>query len=261
MTGQLVTFKNTRTPPRGPCAGLLCWCRQSRRIRQSPGEIEKAWGDNWVDAAGNWRAFIGKVRANNGTNYDQSLFVVEIPANTDITTADSGASTRFPTPPDGVQVRRLTTSWADGIVRCHPGSHRIAYYGGSPDAKQIFVIPLDGMEEHPDPAKRPIQLTHFQDGVTGGLRWHSSGNAVAYIVNNGIAVTSVEPGAKFGKTTFLTPCDNGPERRNLVWSHDGRTLAYNKRTPTSDAEGNSVTDDSDRNTLQIFLVEYTGTGR
>jgi Protein of unknown function (DUF3748)/WD40-like Beta Propeller Repeat len=222
-----------------------------------PGEIEKAWGDNWVDAHGYQRAFIGKVRSADGVHYEQSLFVVDIPPGTDITTADSGSATRFPTPPEGVRVRRLTQSHADGIVRCHPDTKRIAYYSGAPDgSKQIFVIPADGAENHQDPAKRPVQVTDFAGGVAGGVRWHPSGNAVAYVANNGVAVACVKAGTNFGKTVFLTPQGDAPDRRNLVWSHDGKTLAFNKRVPTRDSDGNAVKTCDGQDLQQVFLVDF-----
>ena len=222
-----------------------------------PGEIEKAWGDNWIDRHGHMRAFIGQVRAADGVHCEQSLFVVEIPPDTNITTADSGSAARFPAPPEGVRVRRLTNSHADGIVRCHPETRRIAYYGGPPEGpRQIFIIPADGAEDHEDPAKRPLQVTDFEHGVAGGVRWHASGNFVAYVANNGIAVTCVKAGPDFGKTIFLTPQGDEPARTNLVWSHDGRLLAYNKRVPTHDSEGNIVKTRDGKDLLQIFLIAF-----
>ncbi|MCA9428405.1 MAG: DUF3748 domain-containing protein, partial [Candidatus Omnitrophica bacterium] len=206
-----------------------------------PGEIEKAWGDNWVDREGRKRAFIGKVRSADGSGYDQSLFVVDIPEGVDITTADSGSATRFPSPPEGVQIRRLTDSYAEGIVRCHAETERIAYYGRAEDGTdQVFIIPADGAENHPDPSKRPIQATQFKNGVEGGIRWHPSGDAISCIADNGIALISVRPGKNFGKAVFVTPRSDEPERLNLVWSHDGNTLAYNKRVPTVDADGKQL---------------------
>ena len=221
-----------------------------------PGELEKAWGDNWVDRDGRMRAFIGKVRAADGVAYEQSLFVVDIPPQTDITTADSGSATRFPGPPKGTRIRRLTSSYADGIVRCHAGTKRIAYYGGAPDGpKQVFVIPADGAEDHDDPSKRPIQVTRFENGVTGGARWHPSGDAISCLVDNGVGIVYVKPGDLFGKTAFLTPRNDEPARLNLVWSHDGRTLAYNKRVPTKDRDGNMAKDCEGQDFLQVFCVE------
>ena len=220
------------------------------------GELEKAWGDNWVDEEGLQRAFIGKVRADNGIDYEQSLFVVDIPASVDITTADSGAFNRFPSPPEGLTVRRLTTSLANGIVRCHAPSKRIAYYGKAEDGtEQVFIIPADGAEDHADPAMRSVQATRFEQGVDGGVRWHPSGNAIACIVNNGIAVVDLIPGDSFGTATFLTPQNDTPERLSLVWSYDGKTLAYNKRIPSFDTEGNYLVTFDGLDFLQIFLVK------
>jgi hypothetical protein len=223
-----------------------------------PGEIEKAWGDNWVDGQGLLRAFIGKVRAADGEGYEQSLFVVEIPADVDITSADSGSPTRFPKPPEGIRIRRVTKSYAEGIVRCHAPTKRIAYYSGPEEGpKQIYIVPADGAEHHPDPSMRPIQTTHCENGVTGGVRWHPSGDSIAYIADNAVAVTRIKPGEDFGKTTFLTPRNDDPERLSLVWSHDGKILAYNKRVPTPNQDGEIAKTYDNQDFLQIFCVDYS----
>jgi hypothetical protein len=94
-----------------------------------PGEIEKAYGDSWVDPRGTMRAFIGKVRGDDGVSYEESLFVAEIPDDVDITTSDSGDAERYPSPPRGIQIRRITHAWAGGIVRGAPDGSRIAYLG------------------------------------------------------------------------------------------------------------------------------------
>lgn len=229
----------------------------ARKGTAQPGAIERAWGDNWVNARGTMRAFIGKVRAADGVNYAQSLFVVDIPESVDITTADAGSATRFPSPPRGLTIRRLTESFADGIVRCHEVTDRIAYYGGEAyGPKQIFIVPATGSEDHPDPAMRPIQVTNFKNGVTGGLRWDPSGDAVLCVADNGIAVVSlVEKDGAYGKVTFLTPQNDTPERLNPVWSHDGKTIAYNKRVPTKDGAGKRVKNFDGSDLAQIFVVD------
>ncbi len=222
-----------------------------------PGEIERAWDDGWVGARGLMRAFIGKVRAPDGVSYDQSLFVIDIPPYVDITTADSGSVTRFPVPPRGVRVRRLTHTYAEGIVRGSFSGDRIAYYGlDQAGRKQVFIIASDGSDRHEDPKKRPIQATRFENGAGPGLRWHPSGNSIACISNNGVAVTCVKPGADFGKTTFLTLQGDEPERLNLVWSPDGKLLAFNKPVPTFDANGNRVRAYDGQDFLQIFLLDF-----
>jgi len=221
-----------------------------------PGEIEKAYGDSWVGRDGTMRAFIGKVRNDDGETYTESLFVVDVPKNVDIATADSGSSSRYPKPPEGVSIRRLTHSHAEGIVRGTPEGNRIAYYATAPDGKrQVFIIASDGSDNDPDETKRPVQATHFTYGAGPGLRWHPSGNSIACIADNHVAVTCVRPGPRFGETQFLTPPDNA-ERSQLVWSPDGTTLAFNKPVPTHDASDNHVRTYDGSDYSQIFILHF-----
>jgi hypothetical protein len=246
--------------PNAPDGATHCFCILVPVVPQGtagPGEIERAWGDSWVGAQGLMRAFIGKVRAANGVTYDQSLFVVDVPADVNITTAGSGSPTRFPSPPQGVRVRRLTHTFAEGIVRGTAKGDRIAYYGlDEAGCKQVFIIPADGSDRDTDPAKRPVQATDFKKGAGPGLRWHPSGNSVACISDNGVAVTCVKPGREFGKTVFLTPQGDEPERFNLVWSPDGRLLAFNKRVPATNENGKRVYTYDGQDFLQIFLIDF-----
>ncbi|MBN2311573.1 MAG: DUF3748 domain-containing protein [Candidatus Hydrogenedentes bacterium] len=221
-----------------------------------PGEIEKAYGDAWIGREGLMRAFIGKVRTEDG-GHEESLFVVDVPRDVDITTADSGSVERFPSPPQGIRIRRLTHAWAGGIVRGTVAGDRIAYYGRAADGStQIFIIPADGSDRDPDPAKRPVQATHFAHGAGPGLRWHPSGRAIACISYNGVAVTCVEPGARFGQTMFLTPQGDGPERTALVWAPDGSVLAYNKPVPTYHPDGSRARAFDGADFRRIFVVPY-----
>lgn len=220
-----------------------------------PGEIEAALGDSWVGRHGLMRAFIGTVREPDGS-YQDSLFVVDVPEDLDITTADSGAADRYPSPPEGLLVRRLTHEWASGIVRGALEGDRIAYYAKADDGStQVFIVPSDGSDQSDDPAKRPVQATQFPEGAGPGLRWHPSGNSIACIVNGAVAVTSVKPGPGFGKSVFLTPQD-GAQRTALVWSPDGSLLAYNKSVPTTDDNGNPIHAYDGSDFRQIFLVEF-----
>jgi len=221
------------------------------------GQIEKAWGDSWVGRHGYLRAFIGKVRNPDGRTYEQSLYVVEVPPDTDITTADSGSASRYPTPPKGVRIRRLTHAWAEGTVRGTAEGDRIAYYGKAADGTtQIFVIPSDGSDRAEDPAKHPVQVTHLPEGVTDSLRWHPSGNTVFCVSNNGIAATCVQPGPRFGKTVFLTPQGDGPQRYALVVSPDGKRLAYNRPVAATDAAGEALTNYAGKDFSQIFVMGF-----
>lgn len=222
-----------------------------------PGEIEKAYADSWVGREGSMRAFIGKVRNDDGKTYEESLFVIDVPAEVDITTADSGSATRYPMPPKGTSIRRLTHDWASGTVRGTPDGDRIAYYGHAADGStQIFVIASDGSDRSPDPAKQPKKVTSLEKGAGPGLRWHPSGKYVFCISDNGIAATFAVPGPQFGKTVFLTPHDDTPARGDLVVSLDGKRLAFTKPVPTVDENGKRVTNYLDADLTQIFVIDF-----
>jgi len=249
--------------PKAP-GGASCWFAVLVPVvpkgTSKPGEIERALGDSWIGREGLMRAFIGTVREDDGVNYQDSLFVVDIPKDIDITTADSGSATRYPSPPKRTRIRRLTHDWASGTVRGTPDGGRIAYYGHAEDGStQVFIIPSDGSDRSDDPAKRPVQVTHFPKGAGPGLRWHPSGDTIFCISDNGIAATCVEPGKRFGKTTFLTPHGDTPVRIELVVSPDGRMLAYTKPVPTRDESGARKTAYNGADCQQIFTLEYSNT--
>ncbi len=221
-----------------------------------PGEIEIASGDSWVGLHGTMRAFIGKVRAEDGESYEESLYVIDVPSDVDITTADSGSATRYPAPPKGVSIRRLTHGKAKGTIRGTAEGDRIAYYGEAADGtSQIFIIPSDGSDRDPDPKKHPVQATRFPDGTDSGLRWHPSGNSIACISNGGVAVTCVKSGPDFGKSVFLTP-EGDTERIDLVWSPDGSVLAYGRQVPTTDSDGKPFKTYAGEDPYQIFVCEF-----
>ena len=215
-----------------------------------PGEIEKAWGDSWVGRDGRMRAFIGRVRAEDGEAYEQSLFVAEVPLSVDITSADAGSATRYPTPPKGITIRRLTRDWADGIVRGSLDGTRIAYYGKAPDGtKQVFVIPVDG-------ATAPVMVTLLPAGVDAGLRWHPSGNSILCLSNNAVVSTCVVDGPNFGRSVFLTDEGVGAPRTKLALSWDGKTVAHNRPVPTKDANGAISKNYLGEDHVQIFVMPF-----
>jgi len=222
-----------------------------------PGDVRRAASDSWIGKHGLMRAFIGEVMNDDGKTFEESLFVIDVPADVDITTADPGSATRYPGTPKGVGIRRVTHGWAGGTVRGTVEGDRIAYYGLAEDESvQVFIIPSDGSDQDPDPAKRPVQATHFPEEAGAGLRWHPSGNSIACISNNGVAVTCVQPGPRFGETVFLTEEGDAPERSQLVWSPDGKTLAFVKRIPTFDATRRRLRCYDGQDFAQIFVVDF-----
>lgn len=224
--------------------------------KAKPGELETALGDSWIGREGRVRAFIGKVREGDGVSYAESLFAVTIPPDLDITTADSGGPARYPSPPRGVSIRRLTHTWACGVVRGSYHGDRIAYYAKDAEGRtQVYVIPVTGSDRDPDPAKRPVQVTRLPHDAATGLRWHPSDNTIFCVSNNAIAAVCVAPGPRFGETVFLTPQDGVP-RTNLVVSPDGKQLAYNKPVSACAADGRRLANYKGEDFLQIFMIGF-----
>jgi hypothetical protein len=221
-----------------------------------PGDLERGADDSWVGAKGLMRAFIGNIKQDDG-KIMSSLFVVDIPENVDITTSNSGTKTTYPVPPLGTRVRRLTNTPAAGIVRGSLDGTRIAYFATAADgSRQVFIINSQGSDKSEDPLMRPIQVTTLPAGASQAVRWHPSGNSVAVISENGVAATCVKPGPLFGKTVWLTSHGSTDSAEALVWSRDGKLLAYNRRTPTYDATGKLVKDFNGNDFRQIYLVRF-----
>ncbi len=220
--------------------------KPAKKGESKPGEIEKASSDSWVDSSGTKRAFIGKVRAKNGVDYETSLFVAEIPDSVDITTAFSGNGNVYPTPPKGINICRLTHSkWADGIVRGSYDGKNIAYLSlDANNIKQVFVIPTDGSDIDTDINKQPKQVTFF-DNDASSVRWHPSDNWIFSVSKGNIAVTYVGKGNNFGKTFFLT--SDNQKRDQLVVSHTGNSIAYGIILQSENSE---------KEWKQIFVMEF-----
>ena len=224
--------------------------------KSKPGQIERAWDDSWIGKEGLMRAFIGKVRSADGENYEQSLFVIDVPADVDIATADSGSAKRFPSPPKGVSIRRLTHRFASGIVRGTISGDRIAYYAHDDAGNlQLFVIPSNGSDDNSDPNLRPVQLTHLPFCADAGLRWHPSGDAVICTSNDGIVLTRAKPGENFGRSIFLTKQGDGGLRQQLVISPDGKRVAYTRPMPTTNKDGERTRAYNGSDFKQIFILD------
>jgi dipeptidyl aminopeptidase/acylaminoacyl peptidase len=220
--------------------------KPAEKGKSKSGEIEKAYGDSWVDTDGKMRAFIGKVRAENGVDYQTDLFVANISDSVDITSAFSGNGTEYPEPPAGIQIRRLTQSGkVEGIVRGSHDGKTIAFL--SPDSTgilQVFVIDAHGSDLSADEKMKPRQLTTFTSNASA-QRWHPSKNWVFAIVNGNIAAVCADSGDNFGKTVMLTSDDQ--IRGELVVSNDGNTLAYSILKPENE--------NPDKKFRQIFVLE------
>ncbi|MEN8137632.1 MAG: DUF3748 domain-containing protein [Bacteroidota bacterium] len=231
--------------PKGATHCFSLIVKPAKKGQSKAGEIEKATGDSWVDSVGTKRAFIGKVRAENGEDYENSLFVAELPDYIESIKLNSGTKSTYPEAMDGVKIRRLTNSkFADGIVRGSNDGKYIAYFDrDSSGVKQIFIIPVDGSDMLDDIRFKPHQVT-FNNSDASALRWHPTGKYIFYIVSGNIAVSRLGKGAIENRTTFLTNDDK--KREHLVVSHDGKTLAYTIK----------VTGKDKQEFRQIFILDF-----
>jgi hypothetical protein len=227
--------------------------KPAKKGESKPGEIEKAYDDSWVDKNGTKRAFIGKVRSENGVDYETSLFVADIPDNVDITTAYSGNKNSFPVPPKGIIIRRLTHSKSDnGIVRGSFDGKGIAYLSKDKNGiYQVFVLPTDGSDLDKDPAKLPRQITHFKEDASN-IRWHPSDNWIFSISNGSVYVSYIGSENKYGTTILLTK--ENTKRDKLVVSPDGNMLAYNVDIKDDNSDLMVEGEIKDRFS-QIFILE------
>lgn len=209
--------------------------------KSKAGEIEKAYADSWVDSDGTMRAFIGDVRAKNGVDYENALFVADIPEGTDITTAFSGNNLEYPEPPKGIKIRRLTNKGkAAGIVRGSFDGKKIGYLSEDENGvMQIAVIPANGSDLAEDESLRPVVLTNFKSDASR-VRWHPSNRWIFTLVDGNVMATNVTE----KRSVKLT--DDNQLRDELVLSPDGNTLAYTIVVPEKD---------SDKKFRQIFVLD------
>ena len=216
-------------------------------------EISRAADDSWVGSQGylradgtrqRARAFLGTVRSRTGEEVKE-LYIVDIPEKIDVPGPDGpleGTATTFPMPPAGTVQRRLTHTaetehpGCRGIVRSSADGRRIAYLAKDEHGvDQVFFISPTGGE--------PVQVTHHESPVQTGVRWHPKGTHISYVWDNRIVICDVRHGENFGSYRILTDRTDAPPM-NLVWSHDGKTIAFNRELPTGDG----------KTSKQIFLI-------
>ena len=219
--------------------------KPAKKGMSKAGEIEKAYGDSWVDTKGSMRAFIGKVRAENGVDYENDLFIANIPLNTNITTSSSGTSENYPEPPEGITIQRLTTGMnLSGIVRGSMDGENITFIAEDEgNINQAYVINLED--------KLAVQATKLPSSVSN-IRWHPTGKWIIFISDGNIYATYTGDEIQFGTTLKLT--ETMMERDHLVVSQDGNLIAYVIPKPTKDTSGEIVRDANDNNFRQIFTL-------
>lgn len=217
-------------------------------------EISHAAGDSWVGKKGYpksngdyqlARAFIGTVKDKNGQAIDE-VFVVDIPNEINIKGNSGpleGTLETMPAPPLGAIQRRLTYTaetkypGCTGIVRSDLMGENLAYLAfDAQGIKQVFILSPKG--------GTPRQLTEHTTSVAGGLRWHPSGNSVFYVHDGKIVQCKLGEDSFNDRMKYLTS-KQVAEPTNIVLSHDGKTLAFNRILAYANGQTSK----------QIFIIE------
>ena len=200
-------------------------------------EISNAASDSWV-GTGSYlkqdgkrqvaRAFIGKVRSKNSQPVDE-LFVVDIPDSINQPGEFGpleGTPTTFPMPPKGTLQRRLTFTaesahpGCGGVVRSSSDGKWIAYLAADADGKQqIFIISPDGGSSR--------QVTAHPAGVQSCARWSPDNQSICYQIENSIVICKISDEPFEKRFQRITP-ESKEELSNIVWSPDGKTIAFNR---------------------------------
>ena len=219
-------------------------------------QISRAFSDAWIGARGyrrrdgTWqraRAFLGNVRTKDNQELTE-VFLVDIPERIDRPGSEGplqGTPSTMPMPPAGARQRRLTHTSNrryPGVateprhwVRSSPDGTRISFLARDDDGivQVFFVSPAGGA---------PRQVTRHPSPLQSTVRWSPDGRQICYVCDGSLFVCGAAPGPEFGQAERLTPKNDRPPL-SPVWSHDGRTIAFNRRV--RDATGDW---------LQIFLL-------
>lgn len=216
-------------------------------------EISQALGDSWVGKNGfpmadgayqMARSFIGTVNDVNGKPVDE-VFLVTIPQeinqNGPLGPLE-GTLDHMPFPPMGASQKRLTftseTSYPGcaGIVRSDLLGQNLAYLAYDINGiRQIFTISPRG--------GKPQQITQYKKPATSSLRWHPSGKSIFYVYAGRIVQCQLGSETFENRMQYLTTRQPN-EPTNIVLSHDGKTVAFNRKVKNSE----------NQETKQIFTI-------
>jgi hypothetical protein len=206
--------------------------------RPGSDEISRAFEDAWVGTRGYVRgdgtrqhraiAFQGHVRTKNDATITEA-FIVELPddlrARGDAPL--EGTQTTRPSPPRGVQQRRLTYTEGrkyPGLqgprhwLRSSPDGARIAFLmRDETGIVQIWTISPNGGE--------PQQLTRNAFDVASAFSWSPDGRSIGYVADNSVFVSDAATGAATRLTSKVVDASS-PRPEACVFSPDGGRIAY-----------------------------------
>jgi hypothetical protein len=218
-------------------------------------EISRAYENAWVGrrgfqrADGTWQraqAFLGNVLAADGREVAE-VYIAEIPERIDVPGDGplEGTATELPAPPRGTVQRRLTRTaeWKHPGVALEPrhwvacdGEGRFIAFLAHDDAGvvQIFLVRPQGGQAW--------QLPRNPWPVASTINWAPAGDRIAYVADGSVFAARVDSEGRLVENIRLT-AKSGEPIYYPTWSHDGRTIAYNRQIP-----------DDDGGHRQIFLL-------
>jgi Tol biopolymer transport system component len=220
--------------------------------RPGSDEISRAFEDAWVGTHGYIRpdgrrqpraiVFQGHVRTTSGETISE-VFIADLPE--DLTVGGDrpleGTETTRPSPPRGVEQRRLT--YTEG--RKYPGLQgprhwlrssldgaRIAFLMRDDEGiVQIWTISPNGGE--------PQQLTHNAFDVASAFSWSPDGRSIAYVADNSVFVTDTATGTAT-RLTSRAEESTAPLPEACVFSPDGKRIAYVRAVGSSGRTFNQI---------------------
>ena len=217
-------------------------------------EIDKAYDECWIGTNGYVKsdgtrqkhaiAYQGNVRDEAG-NVKTEIFVVDIPDDLPEKMDDLEISpdpgVRLPVPK--ALVSRRITRLERGVsnkprhwLRSSSDGEKIGFLAADEKGViQFHMVSPNGGDVR--------KVTNNEFSVKGPFNFSRDGKRVAYIGDNSVFVTDVETG-RTERISQKYPDDSAPTGA-VVWSYDGKTLAFNRHIKGEDGE----------NYLQIFLLK------
>jgi Tol biopolymer transport system component len=85
------------------------------------------------------------------------------------------------------------------------------------------------------------QITFHESNVEGSIRWHPSGKSIFYIWNGSICEVEIN-NKDFNKRLKIISKPINPSPSNLVLSHEGKILAFNRliENPTNGLKSKQI---------------------
>ncbi len=255
VVGRPVTVKKDHVRNHDGKAFTVLVSRTENAPRPGSDEIQKAFEEGWVGTNGYVRsdgrrqlalAFQGLVINSRGET-NSEVYIAELPADLTVPGAGplEGTAVSRPSPPHGVEQRRLTRT-ADrrfaGIqgprhwLRASPDGSAIAFLMKDDDGVvQLWTVsPLGGPQR---------QITRNEHPIASTFTWSPDGRSLAHTMDRSICLTDVAHGTT-RRLTAPTSEREAPRPEACVFSPDGTKVAYLR----------NLTDTDGLRSNQIFVV-------